>query len=455
MAFRSSRQGIEPKANPFLGGASRFTEKAYRRLDKSKPFIALGTKMTFILKGLMRQQIDILPRLGSVVSQHGFYLAGGTALSLYLGHRISVDLDWFTQNEMGDALLLAENLRRERLKFVAEQTAPGTLHGKSLTQHAKSPLILLIGPTAVGKTELAIQLAERLDGEIVSSDSRLFYRGMDIGTAKPSPEERARIRHHLIDVADPDETWSLAVFQQKAAEIIADIHARNKLPFLVGGTGQYARAVTEGWTPPEVEPDEKLREELERMKDEMGADWLHAKLDQLDPLAADNIDPRNVRRTIRALEVILTTGRPFSQQRKQSDSPYDLLTIGLKRPREELYRRIDERIEAMFAAGFLDEVQSLLDQGYSPDLPSMSAIGYREGIRVVKGQLSAEQAKVEMRRATRMFVRRQANWFKESDPAIRWFKAGRENVVEEIAEQIRSHLKERAIQKYTPPHDRS
>jgi tRNA dimethylallyltransferase len=131
---------------------------------------------------------------------------------------------------------------------------------------ATSPLILLIGPTAVGKTGHAIQLAERLNGEVVSADSRLFYRGMDIGTAKPTPEEQARVPHHLIDVADPDETWSLAVFQQKATEIIADIHTRGKLPFLVGGTGQYARAVTEGWTPPEVEPDERLRAELEKMK---------------------------------------------------------------------------------------------------------------------------------------------------------------------------------------------
>jgi len=305
---------------------------------------------------------------------------------------------------------------------------------------APFPLILLAGPTAVGKTELSIRLAEKLNGEIVSVDSRLFYRGMDIGTAKPTPAERARVPHHLIDVADPDETWSLAVFQQKATEIIAAIHARGRLPFLVGGTGQYVRAVTEGWTPPQVEPDERLRDELEKIKEERGADWLHAKLHALDPLAAEKIDPRNVRRTVRALEVILTTGRPFSGQRGQSDSPYNLLTIGLKRPREELYRRIDERIEAMFAAGFLDEVKRLLEEGYSPELPSMSAIGYREGIRVLKGQISAEQAKVEMRRATRIFVRRQANWFKEDDPNIHWFDAGQENLSESVEAFIRSRL---------------
>src|SRR5689334_10940460 len=140
---------------------------------------------------------------------------------------------------------------------------------------SQPPLILIVGPTAVGKTELAIQLAERLDGEIVSADSRLFYLGMDIGTAKPMPEEQARVPHHLIDIADPDEILSLAVFQQRAREIINEIHTRNRIPLLVGGTGQYIRAVTEGWIPPEVKPDERLRGELEKMKEEKSIYWLH------------------------------------------------------------------------------------------------------------------------------------------------------------------------------------
>ena len=304
----------------------------------------------------------------------------------------------------------------------------------------KPPLILLVGPTAVGKTELSIQLAEHLNGEIVSADSRLFYRGMDIGTAKPTLEERGRVPHHLIDVANPDEIWSLAVFQRKATGIITEIHKRNKLPFLVGGTGQYVRAVTEGWAPPEVKPDPRLRQVLEQLAEGKGIHWLHEGLNLIDPPAAERIDPRNVRRTVRALEVIFTTGKPFSQQRGQSISPYNLLTIGLKRPREELYQRVDERIETMFAAGFLDEVKGLLDQGYAPDLPTMSAIGYRECIQVVRGQLSIEQAKVEMRRATRMFVRRQSNWFKEDDPNIYWFDAGEENLVTKIEEFIRNNL---------------
>jgi len=305
----------------------------------------------------------------------------------------------------------------------------------------KPPLILIVGPTAVGKTELAIQLAEKLRGEIISADSRLFYRGMDIGTAKPNLEERARVPHYLIDIVNPDETLSLVVFQQKAKDIIADIHARNKLPFLVGGTGQYLRAVTQGWNPPEVTADEKLRGELGRIasKGEEGPHWLHARLQFLDPEAAAKIDARNVRRTIRALEVILTTGRKFSKQRGQSNSPYHLITIGLTRSRPELYERVDQRIDAMFANGIVDEVKGLLESGYSPTLPSMSAIGYRECICVINDQLSVEQAKVEIRRATRVFVRRQANWFKEADPNIMWFRvqAGIQN---EIMEYIQKNV---------------
>jgi tRNA dimethylallyltransferase len=303
----------------------------------------------------------------------------------------------------------------------------------------KSPLILIVGPTAVGKTELTIQLAERLNGEIVSADSRLFYRGMDIGTAKPTHEEQARVPHHLINIADPDEILSLAVFQQKAREAIADIHTRNKTPFLVGGTGQYIRAVTEGWNPPEVQPDESLRSELEKLKEEKDIYWLHERLKHLDPLAAKKIDPRNYRRTIRALEVILRTGRRFSEQRGQSESPYHLITIGLTRPRAELYERVDQRIDVMFANRFLDEVKTLLAKGYSPSLPAMSAIGYRECMRVINGELNEEQAKAEIRRATRVFVRRQANWFKESDPNIKWFRV-EHGVVEEIESYIHKSL---------------
>ena len=308
-------------------------------------------------------------------------------------------------------------------------------------QNSKLPLIAIIGPTAVGKTEISLQLAERFNGEIISSDSRLFYRRMNIGTAKPSTKEMIRVPHHLIDVSNPDETWSLGEFQKAAQEIIEDIVKRGKLPFLVGGTGQYFRAVTEGWLPPEVKANEQLRGVLERMKEEKGAGWLHAKLTLLDPVAASTIDYRNVRRVVRALEVILTTGKKFSSQRKQSgESPYNLLTIGLKRPRPELYARVDLRIEQMFATGLLDEVQNLLDLGYAAELPSMSALGYRECVSVLRGEMTQDEAIVLMKRVTRNFVRKQANWFKNDDDRIKWFNANDTRLFIQTEKEISSCL---------------
>jgi tRNA dimethylallyltransferase len=292
------------------------------------------------------------------------------------------------------------------------------------------PLVVILGPTAVGKTELSLQLAERLDGEIVSADSRLFYRGMDIGTAKPSPAEQVRVPHHLIDVANPDQPWSLALFQEQAHRAIAEIHARNRLPFLVGGTGQYIRSVIEGWQPPQVEPNPPLRQVLEKWAEEIGIHGLHTRLATLDPQAAERIDPRNLRRTVRALEVILSSGQRFSGQRLSSPSPYRLLLIGLERPRPELYARIDERVDAMLQAGLVEEVRGLLAQGYSPALPTMSAIGYREVIAYLQGACTLEQAVQEMKRSTRVFVRRQANWFKANDPHIHWFQMGQDTVAQ-------------------------
>lgn len=302
------------------------------------------------------------------------------------------------------------------------------------------PLVVILGPTAVGKTEFAIRLAERMGGEIVSADSRLFYRGMDIGTAKPTPAERARVPHHLIDVAEPHETWSLGRFQQEAKAAIEAIHRRGRLPFLVGGTGQYVRAVIEGWQPPRIEGDERLRKWLEEMGRVRGEYWLYEKLRRLDPAAAARIDPRNLRRTVRALEVILLSGRRFSEQRTRSESPYDLLLIGLRRPRPELYARIDARIEAMFQAGLLEETRRLLEQGYSPDLPALSAIGYRECVAVLQGKIGVEEAKALMKRATRRYVRHQANWFKESDPRIHWLEAGAPDVLDQAERLIRARF---------------
>ncbi len=303
------------------------------------------------------------------------------------------------------------------------------------------PLVVLVGPTAVGKTETSLLLAERLNAEIVSADSRLFYRGMDIGAAKPTPAERARVPHHLIDVADPDQVWSLALFQQAATEAIAGIHARQRLPLLVGGTGQYVRAITDGWSPPPAAPDPRLRAALEAWAGQVTPQGLHDRLRRIDPAAAALIDPSNVRRTVRAFEVIFSTGHLFSQQRQRGPSPYRVLLLGLTRPRQELYARVDARIQAMLEAGFVDEVRGLLARGYSPQLPAMSAIGYQQIAAALRGELTLDEAVVLIKRLTRQFVRRQANWFKPGDAAIHWFTA-QDGVAVEMEAFIRRWLVE-------------
>lgn len=308
------------------------------------------------------------------------------------------------------------------------------------TKDARPPLIVLLGPTAVGKTETALELAERVDGEIVSADSRLFYHGMDLGTAKPTPAERDRVPHHLIDVAPPDEIWSLARFLRAARAAIDEIHARGTVPFLVGGTGQYIRAVVEGWRIPRQRPDPQLRVALERWAEIVGPEGLHARLAHLDPAAAARIDPRNLRRTVRALEVIFGTGRRFSKQRRKKPPPYRTLQLGLIRPREELYARIDARLDSMMSAGFLDEVAGLLAAGYDPDLPSLSAIGYGELVDHLQGEISLEEALRRIRRKTRQFVRRQANWFPQDDPEMVWFEAG-PGVVDAMETAVRRFLR--------------
>jgi tRNA dimethylallyltransferase len=304
---------------------------------------------------------------------------------------------------------------------------------------AAPPLVVLVGPTAVGKTEISLRLAKRLGGEIVSADARLFYRGMDIGTAKPNLQERQQVPHHLIDVADPDESWSLALFQRAARQAIAGILARGRMPLLVGGSGQYVRAVLEGWQVPAQGPDRRLREALESWAGRVGAEGLHARLAAIDPPAAARIQPRNLRRTVRALEVIFSTGRRFSEQAGRGEPPYRALILGLTRPRPELYARIDARIQTMMAAGLADEVRRLLAQGYSPQLPTMSAIGYQEMVQTLNGEINLEEAVTLMKRRTRQFVRRQANWFKVSDPHIHWFRVG-EGTVDEMEGVIRAWL---------------
>jgi tRNA dimethylallyltransferase len=285
------------------------------------------------------------------------------------------------------------------------------------------PLIVILGPTACGKTELAIQVAAQLHSEIISADSRLFYLGMDIGTAKPTRVERSHIPHHLIDVTTPDKIWSLAEFQHAVHGVIDSLHKRGSHPILAGGTGQYIHSITQGWQIPPAQPNQALRQALEQWAAQIGYLALHNRLAVIDPIAASSIDPSNVRRTIRALEVIMSSGYLFSTQKSRRKSPYEILQIGILRPRAELYQRIDTRIQEMIDSGFAAEVQHLLDQGYLPSLPTMSAIGYGEMVAYIQGEISLVEAVTRMKHRTRIFVRRQANWFKENDPSIRWFPA--------------------------------
>ena len=259
-----------------------------------------------------------------------------------------------------------------------------------------------------------------MEGEIVSADSRLIYRGMDIGTAKPSSKQLDRVPHFMIDVAEPDESWSLAQFKQAADEAIATVQKRNRLPLLIGGTGQYVSAILEGWLPPPISPDDSLRNTFENYAAEDGPLALHAQLEAVDPQSARTIDPANVRRVARALEVYEVTGIPLSEQRRSNPPDYRILRLGLNLPRAELYARIDERIDQMLELGLVDEVQALLDRGIEPDHPPMSAIGYRQIGDYLSGRGTLEEAVAEMRRLTRQFVRRQANWFKPDDPNIEW-----------------------------------
>lgn len=298
-----------------------------------------------------------------------------------------------------------------------------------------NPLVVIVGPTGVGKTELAIVIAKKLKGEIVSADSRLLYRGMDIGTAKPPIQDRKLVPHHLIDIVDPDQRISLPVYKELATQAIASIHQKDKLPIVVGGTGQYIWALLEGWSPP-LTPSDHLREVLTRIGLEKGSSRLYKILLSIDKKAAQKIDANNLRRIVRALEVIITTGKKFSAQRKKNPPNYHAKIIGLNRTRGSLYRRIDARIESMIETGFIEEVNQLLVQGYSPKLPSMSAIGYKEIALYLDKKLSFEEVIAQMKRGTRRFIRHQNNWFKSDDPRIHWFAAEKKETIMNIIEFI-------------------
>jgi tRNA dimethylallyltransferase len=281
-------------------------------------------------------------------------------------------------------------------------------------------LVAIVGPTATGKTALAARLAERLGGEIVNADSRQVYRGMDIGTAKPAAEERARARHWLIDAVDPDEPFSLGRYLDLANEALADCWSRGVLPLLAGGTGQYIWALLEGWQVPRVPPDQQLRAELEAQAEREGPASLIEELERVDPAYAARVDRQNLRRVIRALEVYRRTGRPISSCQTRRPPGVAWSAIGLACERDELYRRIDARVEAMVAAGLVDEVRGLIERGYGCGLPAMSAIGYRQVCQHLAGELSLAEAIERVKTETHRLWRMQRNWFREGDLRIHW-----------------------------------
>lgn len=283
------------------------------------------------------------------------------------------------------------------------------------------PLVVIVGPTAVGKTGLSLQIARDFEVEIISADSRQIYRRLDIGTAKPTLEEQAVAPHHLVDVVDPDEVLTLADFQERAYAALEIIHRRRRLPLLVGGTGQWVWSVVEGWNIPRVPPDTKLRTELEAEAQLNGAQTLHAQLAVVDPQAAQKIDPRNVRRVIRALEVYRKTGIPISQHQQKQTPPYHILPLGLTMSREIVYERIDRRVDKMMEMGLLEEVRGLNEAGYGWNAPAMLGLGYRQLGQYLRAEISLEEAVTLIKRETRRFVRQQYNWFRLDDGRIHWF----------------------------------
>jgi len=301
-------------------------------------------------------------------------------------------------------------------------------------------LIAIVGPTGIGKSRLAIRLAGFFQGEIVSADSRQVYRYMDIGTAKPTPQELTRIPHHLIDIIDPDEDFSLAVYQEMAYRAIRDIHRRGKLPFLVGGTGLYVKAVLEGWQIPRVSPDPEFRYNIEKRASESNIDELYEELVAADPDAAAKIDRRNVRRVIRALEVRAKAGKAFSQLGRKKAPAFISFIIGLTAARAELYRLVDRRVDEMIERGFVREVENLLKMGYDLDLPSMSGIGYRQVGQFLKGELTLEAAIQKIKTETHRFIRHQYAWFRPDDERIHWFDIGQKDDLE-IEKTIAEFLK--------------
>jgi tRNA dimethylallyltransferase len=285
----------------------------------------------------------------------------------------------------------------------------------------KPKLLVLVGPTAVGKTKLSLELARTYGCEIISGDSMQVYRGMDIGTAKISREEQQGIPHHLIDIMEPNEAFSAAAFQQQAGQLIEDIHAREHLPFIVGGTGLYIESLCYQFQFSEAASDELFRLEHAEFLRQFGEQALHDKLRLVDPVSAERLHPNNTRRVIRALEILHVTGTTLSAQLagQQKQSPYELCIIGLTMERALLYKRIEQRIDQMLEQGLISEVQKLLDQGYTQQLVAMQGLGYKEMIGYLQGEYTLIEAVTLLKRDTRHYAKRQLSWFRHMKD-IQW-----------------------------------
>ena len=307
-------------------------------------------------------------------------------------------------------------------------------------QAGEPPLIAVVGPTASGKTAAGIALAERLNGEIISADAVAVYRGLDIGSAKPDADERRRAAFHLIDVADPDEDFTLADFERLANRAIEEVRGRGRTPILVGGTGLYVRAVTATLTVPNVPPQEALRARLRAEAEEHGSATLHTRLRMVDPEAAARILPGDAKRIIRALEVYEVTGRPLSSfhtpEGVHGVPKPNTIQFGLRTEhRETLYGRIEARVDAMLAAGFLDEVRELLGRGYGSGFKSMQSLGYRHLLRhLVEGE-PLDTVVAELKRDTRRYARRQLIWF-QGDPQVKWLELSAQDTAETVANRV-------------------
>ncbi|HHZ01856.1 MAG TPA: tRNA (adenosine(37)-N6)-dimethylallyltransferase MiaA [Tissierellia bacterium] len=303
-------------------------------------------------------------------------------------------------------------------------------------------IIVIVGPTAVGKTYVSVELAKKLNTEIISADSMQIYRGMDVGTAKITEEEKQGIKHHMIDLVNPDEDYSVSDFKRDAEEIIDRLLIEGKIPIVVGGSGLYINSLIYDLDFGKAKSDEKIRKYYYSYYKEHGEDALYEKLLKIDPESAKKIHKNNVKRVIRALEVFHLTGKKFSQLStniRKGSSKYNCIIIGLSMERELLYERINERVDEMLSQGLVEEVSNLLEKGYSKNLVSMRGIGYKEIVEYLEGTMDFEEAVNILKRNTRRFAKRQYTWFLK-DKNIKWFSMDNLDEIDKTLNRIYKYI---------------